>query len=80
VIGDGREMNEILDYMKEKTDFSINIKLEGRKNKNEIRNYFNSSDFFVFPSLFESFSLVLAEALSSGLPVIAGTRLPQWNI
>lgn len=36
----------------------------------EIAGYYAASDIFVFPTLYEPFGLVVAEALASGLPVI----------
>lgn len=35
------------------------------------RPYFHASDFFVFPSAYESYGLVVLEALACGLPVVA---------
>jgi UDP-glucose:(heptosyl)LPS alpha-1,3-glucosyltransferase len=38
--------------------------------QNDVENFYAASDTFVFPSLYEAFSLVPLEALASGLPVI----------
>ena len=42
---------------------------------NEIQDYFRSADLFALPSIRESVSLVLLEAMSCGLPCVA-SRLP----
>lgn len=47
------------------------IKWLGRLSRDEVRKEFQTADAFILPSHFESFSMVIAEALVSGLPVIA---------
>ena len=43
----------------------------GWKTGEELSRYYSASDVFVFPSRFETFGLVLLEALACGLPVAA---------
>lgn len=43
----------------------------GWKKGEELSRYYSASDVFVFPSRFETFGLVLLEALACGLPVAA---------
>ena len=40
----------------------------------EKADHFNLGDVFLFPSAMEGFGLVVAEAMSSGLPVVASNR------
>ncbi len=37
----------------------------------ELEKFYGASDFFIFPSAFEAFPLVLLEAAASGLPILA---------
>jgi len=45
----------------------------------DMPHYYNASDLFVFPSLWESFGLPALEAMASGVPIIASnqTSLPE---
>ncbi len=43
----------------------------GKKAREELANYYRSSDVFVFPSKTDTFGIVLIEALACGLPVAA---------
>lgn len=55
------------------TDLNINedgIRCLGRLSFEEEADYFNQSDVFVMPSLFEAYGLVFVEALLFGLPCI----------
>lgn len=40
------------------------------KEKEELLNIYRNNDFFIMPSIYESFGLVYAEAMSQGLPVL----------
>lgn len=66
-------------------EFEINKKIDElniRKNiiiipeTNHVQDYFNAMDFFVFPSNYEGFGLVLVEAQISGLSCLASDRVP----
>lgn len=51
-----------------------NIKVLGFKTKDQLADIYAQADVMVFPSLQDSFGMVLLEAMSYGLPVIASTH------
>lgn len=58
-------------WIKRKVKGHGNIKLMGfTKNRDELANIMASSDYFVHGSAAETFGLVVAEAICSGLPVV----------
>ncbi len=74
IIGDGEDGPAIRSYIATNNVLKCKIKLLGQREKEEIAIELNKSAFFVFPSLHESFGLVIAEAMSCGLPVIVGDK------
>jgi glycosyltransferase involved in cell wall biosynthesis len=78
IVGDGEDHQSIISFLENKPLLKSKIKLTGQLSKLEIANEMQQSDFLVFPSKHESFGLVIAEALSTGLPVIVGdTTAPK---
>ena len=47
------------------------LRVHGKVQDDALPAFYNACDFFVAPSRFESFGLILAEAMSCGKPVIA---------
>ncbi|MFC2084420.1 glycosyltransferase [Bacteroidota bacterium] len=47
------------------------VTFHGYKNKEEVAKFMRQSDIFVISSLFETFSVATAEALTTGLPILA---------
>lgn len=68
IIGEGPLLTHFKDHQEL---YSIQINFLGIRNKNEISEILKLTDFFVHASLIETFSVVIAEALVSGVPVIA---------
>ena len=64
VVGDGPAFKEL----KKKYPKVI---FHGAKSKEELEYYYNKADVFVFPSITDTFGLVLLEAMACGLPVAA---------
>ena len=70
IVGDGRQGEYLIDkYTSEKVIF------KGKKFNKELITEYLSASCFVSPSLFEPWGLVVNEALSSGLPVIANEEV-----
>jgi len=69
VVGDGPEAEQHFQMVKE-LDLSCNVTFHGQMLKHEVAQMMRTADIFVLPSLFETFSVVTAEALASGLPVL----------
>jgi len=76
IVGEGSLLNYI-----EKTPLSnkLIINKHGYLDKSSLGNVLRSSDYFIHASNIETFSIVVAEALACGLPVIASRvgALPQ---
>jgi len=64
VVGDGPQMKELARKYPD-------VHFAGVKEGEELAKYYAASDVFVFPSLTDTFGLVLLEALASGIPVAA---------
>jgi glycosyltransferase involved in cell wall biosynthesis len=64
VVGDGPQLEQL---KKEYEDATF----VGMKEGDELAAHYASADVFVFPSLTDTFGLVLLEALASGVPVAA---------
>lgn len=64
IVGDGPIRNDLESSYK-------NIQFVGYKFGRELANFYHSHDVFCFPSLTDTFGIVIIEALSNGLPVAA---------
>lgn len=67
IIGGGNKVAELKKRCKQS---SLNARFTGFIPKEQIAVELNKSDFFIHASTVETFSIVVAEALSSGLPVV----------
>jgi glycosyltransferase involved in cell wall biosynthesis len=74
IVGDGEDKQPILEYLEKNPQLRARVVLRGTCSKNELAAEMCKAAFFVFPSRHESFGLVVAEALSCGIPVITTDR------
>lgn len=74
LVGDGELMDEAKERVKE-LGIEKDVIFVGRVNN--VQDYVQAMDVFVFPSLWEGLGLVGVEAQGVGIPVIASTTVPQ---
>jgi len=70
IVGDGSEF-ETLRKLIEKLGMKNQITLFGKATRKEVKELLHQSDVFVLSSKYETFGVVIIEALSCGLPVIS---------
>ncbi len=75
--GDGNNRSQIEAQIK-KLGLDTNVFLLGNRPNTE--DYLNAADLFVFPSLYEGFSLSMLEAQSTGIPCVTSEAVPQQCI
>lgn len=74
-----------LDYLEKlknyvnKNNLNTNVKFLGPVEGDDLVNLYKNSDIFVLPTYSENFGIVVAEALSYGIPVITTTGTP-WKV
>lgn len=75
IIGEGK----LIELYKDNKTIPYKINFLGNQSKNKIAEALNESDFFLHSSDIETFSIVVAEALVSGVPVIVSNvgALPE---
>ena len=73
IVGDTERDKDFFKSVKEyceKAGIEDHIVFHGRVSESDLRNLYKTADLFVFPSLWEGFGIVLAEAMSYGLPIV----------
>ena len=70
VIGDGPEKSNLIKLAK-KLDIDKNVEFLGSLPRNQVKIEMSNTSVLVHPSRYETFGVVIIEALAMGLPVIA---------
>ncbi|WP_250455453.1 glycosyltransferase [Clostridium tertium] len=70
IAGDGPE-RENLENLSEKLGISGQVEFKGALRRDEVYKIMSNCDIFVLPSRFETFGVVLIEALANGKPIIS---------
>ncbi len=70
IVGRGGDYN-ILEGLIKDLNMGNNIILYGKASREEVKALLQNSDVFVLPSQFETFGVVIIEAMACGLPVVA---------
>lgn len=73
IVGDGPEQDN-LERLIKTNNLIENVFLVGKKNHQEISDYFSSADIFVLNSGYEGLSHVLIEAMAHKVPIIASNK------
>ncbi|NMA31587.1 MAG: glycosyltransferase family 1 protein [Candidatus Methanofastidiosa archaeon] len=74
LVGDGVEIKSVKNRAKE---LRIDEKIIFAGARNNVSEYMNMFDIFLFPSLYEGLGIVGIEAQAAGLPVIASKGIPE---
>jgi glycosyltransferase involved in cell wall biosynthesis len=69
IVGDGPYRGE-LEKIASKFNSDKFVSFEGRKDREDVKKYYQSADIFVLPSLSEGMPNVVLEAMACGLPII----------
>lgn len=76
LVGDGPQKKELLDYCQ--GNGLINVRFVGAVAHKEIPAYFALADVFIIPTLRDNWSLVVPEAMASGLPIACSRYNGCW--
>jgi glycosyltransferase involved in cell wall biosynthesis len=77
IVGDGPNRKEYEDLSK-KLGIQNLVKFHGLKSKKEVAEFMRNCNFFVQPSLCETFNIACIEAMACGRPIVA-TNLPIFQ-
>jgi len=79
IVGEGEEKNKIFDLIK-KEKLEKKVTLHGALLGKDLYDIYSYSDIFILTSVYESFGLVLIEAMASGLPIVVSDIIAVKNI
>ena len=68
IVGDGPQLQEFSDLIE--TMLLNNVIMTGFKTPKELETIYSSMDVFIFPTLIDTWGLVVNEAMAAGLPVV----------
>ena len=70
IVGDGEEKSRLVDYV-EQNGMKEFVEFVPFKQKEELREIYNTHDIFVLPTREDCFGLVISEAMAASMPVIS---------
>lgn len=79
IVGDGEEKSKIINLIKEEK-LEKKVILHGALRGKRLYKIFSNSDIFILTSRYESFGIVLIEAMVSGLPIVASNIPAVRNV
>jgi len=74
VLGDDGGKLEYFKNLTKKLGIEENVKFVGKVPRIEMPEWYEKSDFFIFPSLYEGFGYVIVEAMATGLPILTSNH------
>ena len=70
IVGDGEEKSRLVDYV-EQNGMKKLVEFVPFKQKEELREIYNTHDIFILPTREDCFGLVISEAMAASMPVIS---------
>lgn len=79
IVGDGEAKKHIKQTVKD-LKLNSNVVIHGKLTGSDLQQIYSNSDIFILPSVYESFGIVLLEAMASGVPVIVSNIPAVRNV
>lgn len=74
LIGDGKCKDTVLERLEE---YHLNNQAIVLPHQEQIQDFYNAADIFIFPTIWEAFGLIAVEAQANGLPILMSDRITQ---